>query len=95
QQAALEGAVARRQGRLLAAEAVRGRLEGALSRHDRTHCAVAGRQGDVGRRLHGHHRHRIRQLHRRCGQRHPAAEGRPHRRDRGRRRQHRLVPDRP
>ena len=41
-----------------------------------------------------HHRHRVRQLHRRCRQRHSAAEGRPHRRDRGCCRQYRLVPDR-
>ena len=40
------------------------------------------------------HRHRIRQLHRRCRQRHSAAEGRPHRRARRRCRPHRLVPDR-
>ena len=40
------------------------------------------------------HHHRVRQLHRRCRQCHSAAEGRPHRRDRGCCRQYRLVPDR-
>ena len=41
-----------------------------------------------------HHRHRFRQLHRRGRQRDSAAKGRPHRRDRRRGRQYRLVPDR-
>ena len=56
--------------------------------------AVARRPGHLGRSLDQHHRHRVRQLHARCRQRHPAAKGRPHRRDRRRRRPHRLVPDR-
>ena len=41
------------------------------------------------------HRHRFRQLHRRCRQRDSAAESRPHRGDRGCCRPYRLVPDRP
>ena len=45
QKAALEDAHPRRQGRLFAAAAVRERLEGALSRHDRMGRAVAGRPG--------------------------------------------------
>ena len=56
--------------------------------------AVARRPGDIGRSCDQHHRHRFRQLQRAGRQRHPAAEGRPHRRDRRRRRQHRLVSDR-
>ena len=94
QEAALEGPDPRRQGRVLAAAPVRERLEGTLSRHDRADLAVAGRPGHLGRSRDQHHRHRFRQLHRRCRQRHSAAEGRPHRRDRGRGRPHRLVPDR-
>ena len=69
-------------------------MEGALSRHDRADRAVAGRKGHFRRSRHQHHRHRFRQLHRASRQRDPAAQGRPHRRDRGRGRQDRLVPDR-
>ena len=77
-----------------AAAAVRECLEGALSRHDRAGVAVARRQGHLGRSRDQHHRHRFRQLRRAGRQRDSAAEGRPHRRDRRRGRQHRLVPDR-
>ncbi len=64
QEAALEDIDPRRQGRLFAAKAVRGRLEGAVPRHDRADRAVAGRPGDLGRCRDQHHRHRFRQLHR-------------------------------
>ena len=53
-----------------------------------------GGTGDVGRSRDQHARHRFRQLQGRGRQRHPAAEGRPHRRACRRRRPHRLVPDR-
>ena len=56
--------------------------------------AVEGRQGHLGRSGDQDARHRLRQAHGRGRQRHPAAEGRPHRRARRRRRPHRLVPDR-
>ena len=49
QEAALEGDRARRQGRLHHAEAVRGGLEGALSRPDRMGVAVERRRAVLGR----------------------------------------------
>ena len=56
--------------------------------------AVAGRQGERRRPRDQHADHRFRQPHRPGGQRHSAAAGRPHRRDRRRDRQNRLVRDR-
>ena len=56
--------------------------------------ALERRQGDLGRRRRHDAGHRFRTPQGRRRQRHPAAEGRPHRRDRRRRRPHRLVPDR-
>ena len=94
QEAALEDSDPRRQGRFFAAAAVRERVEGTLSRNDRADRAVARRKGHFRRSRDQHHRYRLRQLHGRCGQRDPAAQGRPHRRDRRRGRQDRLVPDR-
>ena len=94
QEAELQADHPRCQGRLLQAAPVPERLEGALSRHDRMGVAVAGRQGHLGRCRDHDARHRFRQAQGRRRQRHPAAEGRPHRRRRRRRRPHRLVPDR-
>ena len=62
EQAALQGHHSRRQGCLSEAAAVRERLEGALSRHDRTGVAVAGRARGIGRSRDQHVRHRFRQL---------------------------------
>ena len=93
--AALEDHPARRQGRLSATAAVRERLEGIIPRDDPERVALSqgGRATSVRSRGQ-HHRHRFRQL-RGCGRQcDPAAKGRSHRRDRRRRRPHRLVPDR-
>ena len=84
QKAALEAADPRRQGHLFQAAAVPERLEGALSGNDRMGIAVAGRQGERRRSRDQHADHRFRQPHRAGRQRHSAAAGRPHRRNRRR-----------
>ena len=86
QEAEVEADRARRQGRVLQAAAVPERLEGALSRSPRMGGAVQGRQGHLGRCRRDDARHRFRQAQGGRRQRHPAAEGRPHRRARRRRR---------
>ncbi len=64
---------------------VRERLEGILWRDDRTGAAVARRPCHLRRSEDEHDRHRVRQLHAAGRERHPAAEGRSHRRYRRRR----------
>ena len=70
----------RRQGELHRSNAVRGGMEGTLSRPDRTRRTVARRPRDLGRSCDQNHRHRFRQVHRASRKRHPAAEGRTRRR---------------
>ncbi len=66
EEAALENPHPRREGRVFEAAPLRGRLEGALSGHDRMGRALRRRQGDRGRCGRKDARHRVRRSSRGC-----------------------------
>ena len=94
QKAALQGRHSGRQRYVHHAAAFSERMEGALSQSDRMGFAVVGRQCRIDRCGEENDRDGFRHLQVRRRERHSTATGRKARDARGRRRPHRVVPDR-